>query len=64
MAEIPSSGDQYQQKIRRRNTELAHLLNGTWKDENITKIWRDPEPSNPPDPDGPTNGKWMCETVD
>ena len=63
MAEIPSAGDQFQQKIRERNSELARLLNGPWNDRNIANIWRDPSLSDPPDPHNPAKGKWVCETV-
>jgi len=64
MATIPSAGDRYQQRIRERNNELARLLNGPWNDENITRVRREPEPTNPPDPGGPSDGTWICETVD
>lgn len=63
MATIPSAGDTYQQKIRQRNNELARLLNGPWADDNIIRVWRDPAPTNPPDPAGPADGTWICETA-
>jgi hypothetical protein len=66
MAVIPSPGDEYQQYKDRadRNNALAELLYRTWNNLNIKSIWREPEPPRPTDPEGPTHGKWICETVD
>lgn len=55
--------DQFQQNIAQRNRDLSKLLAGPWNDQNIKRIWREPVPTEPPDPAGPTQGVWKAETV-
>lgn len=55
--------DQFQQDIVQRNNRLATELAGQWGDQNIIRIWREPLPTEPPDPAGPAQGVWKAETV-
>lgn len=57
--------DQFQQYDNRddRNSHLATQLAGPWNDQNIKRIWREPVPTEPPDPAGPIQGVWKAETV-
>ena len=63
MATLPPEEDQFQQDPTRRNAKLAQLLNGGWLGENIKSIRRDPIPTNPPNPAGPKDGRWIAETA-
>ena len=53
--------DDYQQQTIQRNNELIEFLSGR-EGVNIIRIWRDPEPTNPPDVNGPKRGTWYAET--
>ena len=48
MATLPGPMDDFQQQPINRNGALANLLYGVWKSEHISKISREPTPTNPP----------------
>jgi hypothetical protein len=61
--ELPPQFDDFQQDLALRNHRLVVLLGTTWLGFPIKAIRREPAPTNPPNPQGPTRGAWIAETV-